>query len=128
MDSDVADLLKILVPALGAWAAAWLTNRRDRRQWTEKHEADQKVQLSAQAERLAAGWSEMTTQAREIIARLQVETIDAKTRCSLAEGKVAALERDLAEVRARYEAALAALEELQERGTRRGPRPRITED
>lgn len=115
---DWTDFAKVAIPALGAWLAAWLQNLRERRQWTAKHEAEQRNLLSAQADRLSAGWAEMTTQAREIITRLQVETIDAKTRAAVAEEKASNLERELAEVRRKYEAALAELDRLKERRPR----------
>lgn len=135
MDSSLADLLKIAIPAAGAAVAALLANRRDRRQWIEKQEAEQQRVLATQADRLAAGWADMTTQAREIINRLQIETIDAKTRAAVAEERAAKLERDfversaklekeLAEVRSHY---AAAREELDGLRSRRG-RKRETED
>lgn len=117
MDFDL-DIVKIGVSALGAFGAAWLANRRERRQWLEKQEAEQNQQLQKQAERLADGWSNMTTQAREIIDRLQAETIDAKTRAALAEERAAGLQRELTEVRSRYDMARAELDSLKERGKR----------
>lgn len=124
MDPDLASALKIVGSALGAWGASWLANRRERREWLAKQEAAQDQQLAKQADRLAAGWSEMTTQAREIISRLQVETIDAKTRAAVLEEGNAKLERELAELRARYAAALAELEGLREQMSRRPARKR----
>lgn len=116
---DWADLMKVAIPALGAWGATWLSNRRERRVWTEKQEEKQQQLLTSQSDRLAAGWSEMTTQAREIIARLQVETIDAKTRAATAEERNANLRQELDAVRQKYSEALHELEELRERGKRR---------
>lgn len=119
LDFDLLDFAKIVVPALGAWLAAWLQNLRERRQWTEKQEAEQQKLLTSQADRLSAGWAEMTTQAREIITRLQVETIDAKTRAAVAEERAATLQRELAEIERKYTAALAELDRLKERRPRR---------
>lgn len=125
MDLDLkalTDIAKIAVPAVGAWLAAWLTNRRERRQWIEKRESEQQAALSVQSDRLTAGWAEMTTQAREIITRLQVETIDAKTRCAMSEARTAGLERELADVKQKYEEALRELSALRNRAPK--PRPR----
>lgn len=129
MDFDLGKVLTILVPTLGGWGAAWLANRRERRQYLERQGAAQDERLAKQEERLVTGWSEMTAQARDIIGRLQVETIEAKTRAALAEeGKAKAerdlseirsrLEKELAEVRSMYDMARAELDSLKERGKR----------
>lgn len=125
MDFDLGKVLIVLLPALGAWGAAWLTNRRERRQWLEKQEEKQDRQLTQQADRLASGWSEMTTQAREIINRLQVETIDAKTRAAVAEDRADKLEKELAEVKSHFAMARAELDTLKAKrpARRREPAP-----
>lgn len=118
MAFDWIDLAKVLVPAVGAWFVSWLQNQRERHQWAAKQEAEQQKLLSDQSNRLSAGWAEMTAQAREIITRLQVETIDAKTRAAVAEERAVSLERDLSEVRKRYETACSEIESLKQRRPR----------
>lgn len=132
---DWLEVLKIAVPAAGAWMAAYLANRKERREWTAKREAQQQKVLDSQADKLSAGWVEMTSQAREIINRLQMETIDAKTRSkvaeekvielardfSLAEEKIEGLEREIAEVRGKYETAQREIAILKERRPRTKP-------
>lgn len=108
----LVDAAKILVPAAGAWIAAWLANRREHKQWIKQQEDQHQKAFASQSDRLSASWAEMTTQAREIITRLQVETIDAKTRAAVAEERIQSLERDLVDVRMRYEAAKLEIENL----------------
>lgn len=113
MDSNAAlDILKLAVPAALAWGAAWLTNRRERRAWIEKQEAQQQELLVKQGDRLATGWAEMTAQAREIIRTMQVETIEAKTALAACVGERAQLLSELVAIKAKYETALRELETL----------------
>jgi hypothetical protein len=112
---SLGDLAKILIPASVAWGATWLSNRRERRVWTEKREEEQQKFLASQSERLVLGWSEMTTQARAIITGLQTETIEAKTRAAMAEERATGLARELSEIRAKYDKALSDLETLRRR-------------
>lgn len=136
LDFDLSKYLPVIITGLGGWGAAWLTNRRERRQWLEKQELEQNRQLQVQSERLTTGWSEMTTQAREIIDRLQTETIAAaqraaaaELRCSAAEARNRDLEVELEGVRQMYRQAQRDLEDLRTKGARRrapetGERPR----
>lgn len=112
---SLGELAKILIPASVAWGATWLSNRRERRVWTEKREEEQQKFLSSQSDRLVQGWSEMTTQARAIITGLQTETIEAKTRAAMAEERATNLARELSEVRAKYDQAIRDLETLRQR-------------
>lgn len=113
----VGDILKLLIPALMAWGASWLTNRRERRSHEEKQEAAQRELLVQQSDRLTAGWEGMTAQAREIIRTMQVETVEAKA-------ETAACKAELIEVKRKYETALKELEALSVRmpARKRGPR------
>lgn len=126
-DSDKAlayDVLKIAVPALGAWGAAWLANRRENRVWRDKQGEREREMLDKQSDKLSTGWVEMTSQAREMINRLMVETIDAKTRASVAEERSRGLEKELEDVKKMYSLALAEIDELKERGRRTAkPKP-----
>lgn len=119
------DILKIAVPALGAWGAAWLANRRENRVWRDKQGEREREMLDKQSDKLSTGWVEMTSQAREMINRLTIETIDAKTRASVAEEKSRGLEeknkgleKELENVKKMYYQALAEIDELKERGRR----------
>lgn len=129
---DWVDLLKVAIPALGAWGATVLSNRRERHIWTEKQEEKQQALLASSQDRLVGSWAEMTSQAREMISRLQIETIDAKTRAATAEERLASLKiaseerfanlkQELEDVQQKYAAALRELEELRERGKRVRP-------
>lgn len=109
---DLGQILTIVIPALGAYGAAWLQNRRERQQDATKREALAQQMFTSQADKLNAGWAEMTTQAREMINRLLLETIDAKTRAALAEERAADLAKEIVEIRRKYEDAIRQLEEL----------------
>lgn len=133
MDFNLVDLAKIVIPAMGAWVAAWLQNRKERRQWAARQEVEQRAIFGTETARLTGSWNEMTTQMREMITRLQVETIDAKTRAAVAEERAAGLAKELVEVRSRlereladvkrnYEAALAELDRLKERRPKQSTR------
>lgn len=123
---DLGQVLTIVIPALGAYLAAWLQNRKDKRVEEVKREALAQQMFTSQADKLNAGWAEMTTQAREIITRLSVETIDAKTRASIcedradaaedradsAEDKSRRLELEVSAITERYKDAIRQLEDL----------------
>lgn len=124
LDNSVIDVLKIAIPAMGAWLAAYLSNRKERRQWEDKQREEQHKIIAGQADKLASGWVEMTTQAREIINRLQLETIEAKTQKAVMENELINLREELAEVKAKYSEALAEIELLKQKGTRRARQSR----
>jgi len=114
------EMLKYIIPGLIAFCGLWLTNRKERRQWMAQQEDAQSRLLVSQSDRLAAGWAEMTTQARELIGRLQIETIEAKTRAALAEERAAELNRELETIKRKYAQALTELEELRKKAPRVG--------
>lgn len=109
---NVGQVLTIVIPALGAYLAAWLQNRKDKRQEESKREALAQQMFASQSDKLNAGWSDMTAQAREMINRLLLETIDAKTRAALAEDRADDLAKEIVECRLKYEGAIRQLEEL----------------
>lgn len=119
MDSNTIDWTKIFtiaVPAILAFLAAQLTNRRERIQWLAKQKAEQESIVGGMASQLSGAWGEMTTQMREWASKLQTETIDARTRMAIAEDRADKLEIELAEIRGRHSAALEELEKLRTRG------------
>lgn len=123
MDSSAVflDIAKLAIPTAAGWWVAWLTNRRERRVHDEKQEAAQQDLLVKQGDRLTAGWAEMTTQAREIIRTMQMETVTAKAELAACLGERGRLLAELATVNAKYEAAIRDLEELSPRRKKRTP-------
>lgn len=82
--SSIMEVLKIVVPVLGAWLAAHLSNKKEHRKFEE-----------SQQDKLTTGWSEMTAQSREIIARLQTEIGEMKICVTQAEEKAAKARQEL---------------------------------
>lgn len=120
MDSNaVLDILKIIIPALGAWLALWASNRRNHRMWAAKEAIKQADLLSTQSDKLFATYSEMTAQAREIIRTMQVEIIEARTALAGSKSEISRLLSELAEIKQKYAEALRQLESLQTRAPRK---------
>lgn len=115
MSIDIVEVLKIIVPALGAWLLAYLTNKRERQQWLQKREANQEQMLASQIDKQSGAWSEMTTQMRQMITRLQELAVEAQTRANIAEEAAERYERELVNLKAKYEEALKLIEELKKK-------------
>lgn len=116
----IIDALKILVPAISAGIGGWYIKKQEDAKGRERQEA-------AERERLSDGWGQLTAQSREIIDRLQTETVEARAQCSAAMENVKGLERELEDTKNLYRLAMAEIEELKERRTRTrdsGERPR----
>lgn len=118
MDSEIDWILlaQILVPAFGAWIASSYTNKRERAEWESKQEIEQQKALGGTVSQLSGAWGEMTTQLRELVTRLQVETIDAKTRAAIEANRAEKLERELETLRLEHKVVLRELDELRSRG------------
>lgn len=135
-DIDLGEVIKIVVPLLGGGLAGWIANRRERQQWTQKREAEQDRVISTQTDQMSAGWSKMTselsgqlTEMRKLVNQLQAEAVRARTKQTLAEeraekseeraerseSRAEKLERDLIEIKTRYESALSEIEELRKK-------------
>lgn len=128
----IGDTLKIVVPLIIGLGGTWLANRRENRIWRDKQEIREREMIDGQTDKISLSWDKMTTQLRDMIDRLQNETIMAVKRAVEAEEKCAVtaarnreieirnkeLERELEDVRRTYRQALQEIEELRERGKR----------
>lgn len=115
---DIEKVLTILIPALGAWFAAWMTNRRDRQRDIQKRQSEQEKLLASQFDKQSGVWQEMTTQMREMVTQLQELAIEATTRARVAEERANRSERDLADIKLKYDEALKLIEELRRKAQR----------
>lgn len=115
---DIEKVLTVLIPAIGAWFAAWMTNRRDRQRDLHKRESEQEKLLASQFDKQSGVWQEMTTQMREMVTQLQELAIEATTRARLAEERANRSERDLADIKLKYDEALKLIEDLRRKAQR----------
>lgn len=97
MDSDLAKVLTVLIPALGGFGAAWLANLKDRRDWKAKQEANEQASFDIR-------WEKLSASAREMIDRLQKEVIEAKAQVAVLTRDLELAQRECAEVRRELEA------------------------
>lgn len=123
-DQDTArivDALKILVPAISAGIGGWYIKKQEDAKGRERQEA-------AERERISDGWGQLTAQSREIIDRLQTETVEARAQCAASEEREKKIARELEEMKRLRVLDLEEIEELKERLRRRtqgtGERPK----
>lgn len=92
------EIAKILIPALGAWLAIYLSNRN-------KRESEKRDQYTA-------GWSQMTAQSREIINDLQNEVVSLRTKVGVTEERLKETEEEKRELEEEMEELRKSFEDI----------------